>query len=222
MRLQGKRKGKSSDCQDEIAVMRFSIIGAGRNKNGIDEYIGKYFCRSGAEVASVLRRTEETSQRTSLNLEKNEIKSNPYTDFHEMVEKEKPDSFVITSPSSTHHDYLVKCIGLRLNIFCEKPFVTTDLDDMKGKVEDIPQKAQEKRLTVAMNSQWPFTLRYCEKICGEIEIRKSNRLFITLSPVTSGSEMISEAVPHALSLLYSASGGGEIGKLIFESPIRHS
>jgi hypothetical protein len=63
MRLQGKRKGKSSDYQDEIAVMPVSIIGAGRNENGIGEYIGKYFRRSGAEVASVLRRTEETSQR---------------------------------------------------------------------------------------------------------------------------------------------------------------
>jgi hypothetical protein len=219
MRLQGEKNGKSKDCQDEMTVMRVSIIGAGRNKNGIGEYIGKYFHRNGAEVTSVLGRTEETTQRASSNLEKYEIKSKPYTDFHEMVEKERPDTLVIASPSSTHHDYLVQGVGLGLNIFCEKPFVTPNLDDMKGKVEKILQKAKEKRLTVAMNSQWPFALIYYRKICGEIEIRKSNRFFITLSPFTSGRDMISEAVPHALSLLYSVLGEGEMGNLVFEFSI---
>jgi hypothetical protein len=89
---------------------------------------------------------------------------------------------------------------------------------MKGRVEEILRKAKEKRLTVAMNSQWPFALRFYEKMCGEIEVKKSNRFFIGLSPSTSGREMISEAVPHALSLLYAALGEGEIGSLLFESP----
>jgi len=153
-----------------------------------------------------------------LNLQKYGIKSNPYTDLHEMVEKERPDVAVIASPSSTHYDYLVRCIDLGLHVFCEKPFLSPDLDDLKGRVENILRNAKEKKLTLAMNSQWPFALKHYEKICGEIEIRKSNRFFITLSPFASGREMISEAVPHALSLLYSVFGEGEIGNLIFESP----
>ncbi len=198
--------------------MKVSILGPGRNRSGIGEYIGKYFHRNGAEVTCVLGRTAETTQKASLNLEKHQIKSNPYTDFYEMMEKERPNTVVIASPSSTHHDYLVKCVGLGLNIFCEKPFVTPGLDDMKGRVEEILKKAKEKRLTVAMNSQWPFALKYYKKICGEIGIKKSNRFCITLSPSTSGREMISEAVPHALSLLYAALGEGEIGSLKFDSP----
>jgi hypothetical protein len=198
--------------------MKVSIIGAAKNRSGIGEHIAKYFHRNGVEVTSVLGRTEETSQKASLNLRKYEIRSNPYTDFSEMVEKENPHGIVIASPSSTHHDYLLKCVGLGLNIFCEKPFVRPDLDDMKGRVEEILRKAKEKRLTVAMNSQWPFALRFYEKMCGEIEVKKSNRFFIGLSPFTSGREMISEAVPHALSLLYVAFGEGEIGSLLFESP----
>ena len=89
---------------------------------------------------------------------------------------------------------------------------------MNGKVEEILRKAKEKRLTVAMNSQWPFALSDYKKICGEIEIKRSNRFFITMSPSASGREMISEAVPHALSLLYAAFGKGEIGSLMFDSP----
>lgn len=198
--------------------MKVSIVGAGRNRNGIGEFIGKYFHKNSAEVTSVLGRTEETSRKASLNLQKYGIKSNSYTDLHEMVERERPDVVVIASPSSTHYDYLVKCVDLGLNLFCEKPFLSPGLDDVRRRVEDILEKAKEKRLTLAMNSQLPFTLKYYQKICGEIEIKKSNRFFITLSPNTSGREMISEAVPHALSLLYSVLGEGEIENLIFESP----
>jgi predicted dehydrogenase len=198
--------------------MKVSIIGAGRNRNGIGEYVGKYFQKNSAEVSSVLGRTEETSRKASLNLQKYGIKPNSYTDLHEMVERERPDVVVIASPSSSHYDYLVKCVDLGLHIFCEKPFVSPDLDDVKGRVENILEKAKEKRLTLAMNSQWPFALKYYKKICGEIQIKKSNRFFITLSPFTSGKEMIPEAVPHALSLLYSVLGEGEIGNLVFDRP----
>jgi predicted dehydrogenase len=198
--------------------MKVSIIGAGRNRSGIGEFIGKFFQKNGAEVSSVLGRTEDTSRKASLSLQKYGIKCNAYTDLHEMVERERPDVVVIASPSSTHYDYLVRCIDLGLHVFCEKPFLSPDLDDVKGRAENILQEAKEKRLTLAMNSQWPFALKYYKKICGEIEIRKSNRFFIALSPFASGREMISEAVPHALSLLYSVFGKGEIGNPTYESP----
>jgi hypothetical protein len=198
--------------------MKVSVIGAARNRSGIGEYVAKYFHRNGMEITSVLGRTEETSGKASLNLQKYGMKSNAYTDLHEMVERERPDVIVIASPSPTHYDYLVKCLDLGLHIFCEKPFLSPNLDDVKGSVENILKKAKEKGLTLAMNSQWPFALRYYKKICGEIEIRRSNRFFISLSPFASGREMITEAVPHALSLLYSVLGGGEIGNLIVESP----
>jgi len=198
--------------------MKVSIIGAGRHRSGIGEYIGKYFDKNGADVVSVLGTAQETSRSASLNLQKYGITSNYYTDFREMVERERPDVVVIASPSSTHYDYLVKCLDLGLHIFCEKPFLSPDLDDIKRRVENILEKAKENKLCLAMNSQWPFALRHYKKICGEIAIRKSNRFFISLSPFASGREMIPEAVPHALSLLYSVLGEGEIGNLVFESP----
>ena len=69
-----------------------------------------------------------------------------------------------------------------------------------------------------MNCQWPFALKFYEEICGEIEIKKSSRFFIQMSPFTSGKEMIPESVPHALSLLYSSLGEGQLSELRFRSP----
>ena len=56
--------------RNEMMKMRVSIIGAGRNRNGIGEYIGKYFHAFGAEVTSVLGTTEKTSQEAAVGLRK--------------------------------------------------------------------------------------------------------------------------------------------------------
>jgi predicted dehydrogenase len=197
--------------------MKVSIIGAGRKRNGIGEYIGKYFHKNGAKVISVLGTTEETSAKASAALRRYGIQAIPFTDFYKMVEGERPDAVVIASPSSTHYGYLMNCVDLGLHIFCEKPFVRPDIDDPRGRVEGILKKAKEKNLTVAMNSQWPFAINYYKRICGEIQIKKSNKFFISMSPFCWGREMISESVPHALSLLYVLLGQGGIFDLKVES-----
>src|SRR4030043_1649242 len=197
--------------------MNVSIIGAGRTRNGIGEYIGKYFHKHGGKVTSVLGTTEKTSLQASLALRKYEIEARPYTDFDQMVRAEKPDAVVIASPSSTHYGYLLECIDSGLHIFCEKPLIWGSDTDLRKRVEEIFEKALPKKLTIAMNSQWPFSIDAYEALCGKIMIQKWNTFFIRMSPPFPGREMIPESVPHALSLLYCLLGVGEIEDLNFES-----
>jgi hypothetical protein len=196
--------------------MKISIIGAGRKRNGIGEYIGKYFHKYGGEVTSVMGTTERTSLQASLILRKYGIEAHPYIDFNEMVKIEKPDAVVIASPSSTHYEYLLKSIDSGLHIFCEKPFIWDDQMDPQKMIEEIFMKACEKKLTIAMNSQWPFSINDYEEICGKIRIEEKNHFFIRMSPFSPGRMMIPEAVPHPLSLLFCQLGAGEIQKLSFE------
>lgn len=197
--------------------MNVSIIGAGRTRNGIGEYIGKYFHKHGGKVTSVLGTTEKTSLQASLALRRYGIEARPYVDFDQMVRAQKPDAVVIASPSSTHYEYLLKCIDSELHIFCEKPFIWNRHMDLRKRVEEIFEKAYEKKITIAMNSQWSFSIDAYEAICGKIMIQKLNTFFIRMSPPFPGREMIPESVPHALSLLYCLLGVGEIEDLSFES-----
>jgi predicted dehydrogenase len=197
--------------------MNISIIGAGRTRNGIGEHIGKYFHKHGGKVTSVLGTTEKTSLKASSVLRKYGIEAHPYTDFDEMIKTEKPDAVVIASPSSTHYGYLLKSLNSGLHIFCEKPFIWNGHKDLRKMVEEMFEKALRKKLTIAMNSQWSFSIDAYEAICGKIVIQKSNTFFIKMSPPFPGREMISESVPHALSLLYCLLGAGEIEELHFES-----
>ena len=197
--------------------MNVSIVGAGKKRNGIGEYIARYFRKNGANVTAVLGTTEETSSRASLALRKYGIEARSYTDFLEMVDYGKPDTVVIASPSSTHYGYLVKCIHSGLNVFCEKPFVWGDAEDMGGRLRDLFDMARKKRLTVAMNSQWPFSIPYYEALCGKITVGEFNTFSMISSPSCSGNQMIPESIPHALSLLYSVLGPGAVEDLNFES-----
>ncbi len=197
--------------------MKVSIIGAGRTRNGIGEYIGKYLHQHGARVTSVLGTTGETTVKASSDLRKYGIEACSFTDFDAMVNAEKPDLAVIASPGPTHYDYLLKCLDRGLHVFCEKPFIWGDHKEIRKKIEDIFEKAREKRITIAMNSQWPFSLDDYEKICGKIRIETKNKFFIRMSPFSPGRVMIPESVPHPLSLLYCRLGAGKIEKLNFEA-----
>ena len=197
--------------------MRISIIGAGRTRNGIGEYIGKYFHQHGGKVISVLGTTEKTSHQASLALRKYGIEARPYNDFEEMVGMEGPDAVVIASPSSTHYEYLLKSLDSGLHIFCEKPFIWDDYTDVLERVEDVLRKAGQKKLTIAMNSQWPFSIEAYEELCGKLEIRRSNAFFIRMSPFSPGEAMIPESLPHPLSLLYCLLGAGKVEEVSFES-----
>jgi len=197
--------------------MRVSIIGAGRNRNGIGEYIGKYFHAHGADVTSVLGTTETTSQEAAVALKRYGIEAAPYTQFQRMLEKEKPDTVVIASPSRTHYDYLLKCVEAGVNIFCEKPFIWQPPGDVEKTVKDLLGEARRKKATVAMNSQWVFALKTYEEMCGRIDSNRTNRFYVLMSPFAPGEEMIPESVPHPLSLLYGSLGVGEVGEVGFES-----
>jgi len=195
--------------------MKTAIVGAGRNKSGIGQYIGKYFQQNGATVTSVLGTTEKTARKASYILTQYGIDATYYTDFNSMMNRERPDAVVIASPALTHYEYLTKCVREGVHVFCEKPFVWQDKSDINinSLLNNIFETAESNDLKIAMNSQWPFSLPYYEQLCGPVHSQEVDTYFIRLSPVVLRKEMILESVPHALSILYTVFGDGQIGNL---------
>jgi len=195
--------------------MRTAIVGAGKRRNGIGQYIGKYFQKNGASVISVIGTTKETAQKAASVLTQYEIDATYYTDFDRMLKKEQPDTVVIASPALSHHEYLLKCVEQGVHVFCEKPFIWKNKNniDINSLLENIFEKAESKNLTIAMNSQWPFSLPFYEALCGPVVKQTAGTFFIRLSPMVSGKEMILDSVPHALSMLYYVFDDGQINNL---------
>lgn len=198
-------------------MIRVLIVGAGRSRNGIGEYIGKYFHKNNAQVVAVLGTTQETSLRAASALKKYGIISTPYSNFDDMMDRESPEVLVIASPASTHYDYLARGLESGLHIFCEKPFVWDVPGRLEKAVSHVLSRARERQLILAMNSQLPFALKDYEKLCGKMEQKGFNRFYAAMSPFASGAEMIPDAVPHVLSLLYVVYGEGKVRNVRFES-----
>lgn len=199
--------------------MKTAIIGAGRRRNGIGQYIGKYLQKNGAEIVSVLGTTQATAQEAVSALKSYGAEAVAYSDFSAMIKEMRPDAVAIASPVRTHYQYLLKCIEQGVHIFCEKPFVWTDKNcrDQDFLLDPLFDKARRKNLKIAMNCQWPFSMPFYEKLCGPADPETIETFFIRMSPVVSGREMIPDSVPHALSMLSRVFGPGDIYNLCFKA-----
>ncbi|MHC4792424.1 MAG: Gfo/Idh/MocA family protein [Planctomycetota bacterium] len=200
--------------------MKIAIIGASRNRNGIGQYIAKYFQKNHAAVTAVLGSTEKTAQSAVAGLGLYGIKAKAYGDFDRMIRLENPNAIVIASPVQTHYEYLVKSIDSGLNIFCEKPFFWHPKESLPEMLDNLFKRAAHKKLTIAMNAQWPFSIPYYQELCGPIDTQPIDTFFIHLSPIFTGKEMLIDSLPHGLSMLHFALGAGEIHSLETEKDVK--
>ncbi|HPS94029.1 MAG TPA: Gfo/Idh/MocA family oxidoreductase, partial [Deltaproteobacteria bacterium] len=104
--------------------MKVAVIGAGRKRNGIGEFIAKYLHANGATVSCVLGSTTGSSQTAAARLGTYGIRAKAYTDFSEMIRDAGPDAVAIASPIPTHGEYIERCIQAGVHVFCEKPFLS--------------------------------------------------------------------------------------------------
>jgi len=195
--------------------MKIAVIGSGRKRNGIGEFIAKYLHQNGAEVSCVLGSNPDSASRAAANLERYGICARSYSDLSAMLAEEILDAAAVASPVETHLAYVQGCIDTGLHIFCEKPFISPEVEQSGAVLEDLFGKSKDRPLVIAMNSQWPFCLPFYEELCGVLNPARMDRFSIRLSPMASGREMIPDSMPHALSLLYAAAGSGEIRNLSF-------
>lgn len=187
--------------------MRIAIVGARRNLSGIGGYAAKHLHAAGAAVVSVVGTTIESSERAASELCEYGISAQPRTSLEQAAINDRPDAVVVSSPAVTHAMYVGQAIDMGLHVLCEKPFVWCH--DNIGVTQSLLGRARSAGITVAMNSQWPFTLDSYDAILKPA--RPSHRTFLMeMSPFQIGRDMIPEAIPHLLSILYHRLGPGRI------------
>jgi len=211
-------------CIEKIKMeerLKAAVIGAGRNRNGIGEFIVKFLTELDVDVNCILGSTKESSEKTSEHLNKKfGIESRPYHDINKMLENEELDFVVIASPSKTHMLFLKKCIERKLPVFCEKPFIwnddKVDCDGFLKMTKALVDKSRKYSILLAMNCQWPHSIRSYEKLCGKIKKDEIKTFYALMNPSIIGKEMIADTIPHVISILVSVLGKGEMSRLTIE------
>lgn len=96
-----------------------------------------------------------------LNMQNEGLKQ--YTDYHEMLEKEKPELVAIATESGEHARIALDCLEAGANLIIEKP-IALSLED----ADKIIAKAKEKGLVVCANHQNRFN-KSIQKIREAVE-----------------------------------------------------
>ena len=195
--------------------MKIAIIGAGRQRNGIGAYIARYAHVEGARVVAVLAQDIAAARHDAEGLKEYGIFADAYADLGVLIEQHRPDALAIASPAATHAEYLTRAIAAGMHVLCEKPFIWNNGCD-STQAATLLDAARAHNLIVAMNSQWPFVLPVYEQLCGLPPAAQIKSFQIHLAPLSTGRDMIPDAMPHALSLLYSVLGPGTLEQLILE------
>lgn len=88
------------------------------------------------------------------------VQCNTYSDFELMVNENKPDLVIVTTTDATHHEFIIKGLGLGCDVLTEKP-LTTD-EDKCQQILDAERKSK-KNLIVGFNYRWtPYTTKVKE------------------------------------------------------------
>jgi hypothetical protein len=192
--------------------MKIAVVGAGRRRNGIGAYIARFAHEEGAHVAAVLAQDTVAARKDAEGLKTFGITAEGYGSMDALIDDHRPDAVIIASPAATHADYCARALDSGLHVLCEKPFIWDNGCDVPM-VQQLLDRAQASGLIVAMNSQWPFMLPVYEQMCGLPPARQIESFYIRLAPLSQGPDMIPDAIPHALSLLYAALGPGTLEQL---------
>jgi predicted dehydrogenase len=74
-----------------------------------------------------------------------------FTDFEKMMKEVKPDTLIVTTVDSTHHEFIIRGMELGANIITEKPMTT---DEQKCEAILQAEKRTGKKVTVTFNYRY--------------------------------------------------------------------
>jgi len=77
---------------------------------------------------------------------------NTYTDLSEMIRREKPETLIVTTEDSSHHEVIIKGMELGCDIITEKPLT---IDETKAQAIIDAEKRTGKKIIVTFNYRYP-------------------------------------------------------------------
>jgi predicted dehydrogenase len=169
---------------------RFGIIGAG--------HIANRFCNAAKtvkniEVVAVGSKSQERAQEFAKN---NDVPSF-YSDYEEMLSKEKLDAVYVATTNNFHYQNVLQVLDHKIPVLCEKPFMMS-----KKEAKTIFEKARESH-TFVMEAMWSRFLPCIQKAHEWIQ---TNRI----GTIKTASYIYGINVPPEHRIYNPALGGGAL------------
>ncbi len=189
-----------ADAQPLMRPLRVGIVGARRVRQGTGPYLARFLAAEGANVVGVVGTSLATAIDAARTLAAEGIDTTPYPDAAALVREGRLDALVIASPHETHDEYLTLAARAGLHVLCEKPLCWGG-SDPAGRARRHAGALLAQRRHLMLQTQWPYTLAGYERLFPGVLASGWTRFSMHLGPGSRGKRMVSDAAPHALSLL---------------------
>lgn len=181
-------------------MMNIAILGA----QGIGRFHAREFYSLGCDIKAILGQTEKSSKQTAkMLLSEFGINAKPYWELDALL-KEKIDIASICLPPEMHEKYTEACLKKKINVLCEKPFVSN-----LTAAENLLNLAKEYKKILSINTQWPTILEFL----NYAQPVKSFEMY--MQPGKKGYKLLEDSLPHMNSMLIKLHGIGTIKNLDF-------
>lgn len=127
--------------------MKYALIGCGRiAPNHLEAAV-----ENNLEIVGICDIKPENMETLLEKLQMQDVEIKKYTDYKEMLTKEKPELVAIATESGKHAEIALDCLDEGANVIIEKP-IALSLED----ADKIVEKSKEKGLVVCANHQNRF------------------------------------------------------------------
>lgn len=190
--------------------LKVLIIGARRHRQGLGEFVARYFQEANARVVAVVGTNANTIAQACEKLSQYRIACRGYTSLQRALEQEEPEIVAICSPYQFHYEHLLAVAQANAHCLCEKPLWWDELRDLAPQTERLMDGFVRRGKYLALQTQWPCTLSAFYRIYPHIYRQPISTFEMELSPLSTGVDMIIDSISHPLSMLYSLLGLGRV------------
>lgn len=183
------------------SAFRIGVIGAARRRQGTGPFLARFLHAAGARVVAICGTTTATANQAAADLRTTcRMILTPYSGARAMIAKERLDALAIASPAATHLAYLDLALASGCHALCEKPLVWGGADPA-GDAARLVTGFSAKGLLLAVATQWRHGLGAYMQLFPDVVPRSATSFEMTLSPTSTGRDMVPDALPHAFSIL---------------------
>jgi predicted dehydrogenase len=182
----------------------------------LGEFIARYFHQQGALICGIVGTSRDSVDETCLYLEKQYgFSTTGFTSLTRAIIKSKPTVVVIASPNQLHLRHLQVVTKYKLSCLCEKPLFWKEEEPFDpGEVEALVDRFCKNGKLLQLVTQWPCTLDEFYSVYPGAKKEPLERFSMLLGPVSTGKQMVVDAMPHVLSMIHTLTGVGSVRNVV--------
>lgn len=189
---------------------RVLVIGARRRRQGIGSYVARAFHDAGCEVSAVVGTSTESAQTAADQLAAAGIRARAYIDLVRALREQQPDVVAVCSPYPVHREQLELIAEFGAHCLCEKPLWWGAGAESTSATSSLVDSFLNAGFLLDLLTQWPQTLGSYFQLFPQTTGEPIERFEMRLSPTATGPEMVLDAGPHVLSVVWGLVKSGDI------------